>query len=119
MSVVALSSQQIRETFRREWVLSSVLYFVGLTTTRGTVSYWHILEASLLLGFAQIFGGTLVRESSRFWYFTKRCGYPYIQVLYQHFFGSMQDMDLNPASPSGTKTPMQPWWGAARWSSEK
>jgi hypothetical protein len=115
MVVVALSSQAIRKTFLLEWTLSSVLYFLGPAVTRGAVSYCVVLGGAVVLGFAQIFGGTLIRESHRFTYFNKRCGYPYPQVLCQHFFGSMQDMELNPASPSRATTPAKAWWGHARW----
>jgi|ERR1700678_93476 hypothetical protein len=118
MVVVALTSRAIRRTFRQEWILCSILYFIGLATTRGTVPYWQIVAAAIVLGFAQMFGGTLIRESGRLSYFNQRCGYPYIQVLYRHFFGSMQDMELNPASPSRATTPAKPWWGRARWKSE-
>jgi hypothetical protein len=91
MVIVALSSQAIRKIFLQEWILSSVLYFLGLAITRGTVSYWIVLVGAVVLGFAQIFGGTIVRESNRFCYFRQHYGYPYRKVLYQHFFGNLQD----------------------------
>ena len=115
MIVVELSSQATRKVFLQEWILSSFLYFLGLAITRGTVAYRIVLEGAVVLGFAQIFGGTIIRESNRFSYFHESCGYPYIQVIYQHFFGRLQDMELNPASPSRSEAPAQPWWGAARW----
>lgn len=101
-------------TFLSEWALSSFLYFLGLAITRGTVSYGIVLAGAVALGFAQIFAGTLIRESNRFRYFSYRCGYPYIQVLYQHFFGNIRDMELNPGSSSRTTTPPKAWWGRAR-----
>jgi hypothetical protein len=115
MVVVAMNSSYVRRAFVQEWTLTSVLYFVGLFVTRGTVRCRWIILAAFLLGFAQMFGGTLMRESDRFTYFNRLCGYPYIQVLYTHFFGNTQDMELNPASPGRTKTPAKSWWGIARW----
>jgi hypothetical protein len=113
--IVPVSSQRIRKHFCQDWVLTSILYFLGLATTRGVVPYWHILLAAILLGFAQIFGGVLITSSGQFRYSADLCGYPYPQVLYEHFFGQTQRMELNPASPSRTNSPLKPWWGTARW----
>jgi hypothetical protein len=66
MVAVGLTSRAIRKSFLLEWILSSVLYFLGLAITRRTVTYGVLVVGSLVLGFAQMFGGTLIRESNRF-----------------------------------------------------
>ncbi len=114
MVVVSIVSSQIRKEFLRNWGLSSLLYLIGLTVTRGTVSELQIMLASAVLGFAQIFGGTLIQCSNQFHYFTALCGYPYVQVVFEHFFGNLQDMEWNPAS-CVTATRTKAWWGTAGW----
>ena len=85
---MAIASWCEHEEFARFWTLFASLHFL-FAWIEIPGDWSRHLCAALVLGFVETLGVVLIQNGRRFRYYSITCGYPYPQVVYEHFFGNL------------------------------